>query len=121
MFNVIVCGGRDYKNKEKVFKVLDGILLQKEDPPPLIIEGGAIGADTFAKEWAIAREQSCVKYIEYRADWDKHGKAAGPIRNAEMLKNHDVDLVVAFKGGRGTEDMINKALAKNIIVLRVEE
>ena len=123
---MLVCGGRDYADKEKVFKVLN--LLSPDDYydeindrwviPLTIIEGGAAGADLFAKQWA---EKNKVKYIEHPADWNKHGKAAGPIRNQEMLDKYHPDIVVAFKGGKGTQDMINKALKKGIIVLRVEE
>ena len=46
---------------------------------------------------------------EFPADWAKHGKAAGPIRNAEMLTEFLPDYIVAFPGGKGTADMLRKA------------
>jgi hypothetical protein len=45
----------------------------------------------------------------YVAQWKKHGRAAGPIRNQRMLDKGKPDLVVAFPGGRGTADMIRRA------------
>lgn len=54
----------------------------------------------------------------YEADWGKHGRAAGPIRNRKMLEH--VELLIAFPGGRGTEDCIRAAHEQGIPVLRVE-
>ena len=47
----------------------------------------------------------------YPADWDRHGKSAGPIRNRQMLAEGHPDLVVAFPDtvSRGTWDMIGAA------------
>lgn len=49
----------------------------------------------------------------YPADWKKHGKKAGPIRNSEMLKKENPDLVVGFHNNieesKGTLDMLRKA------------
>lgn len=125
--NILVCGGRNYKNKEKLFKVLDLFLpepeydeyLQQIPPSLIIIQGGATGADALAREWSDLHR---IDGIEHPAEWDKYGKAAGPIRNTKMINDgYGVDLVIAFKGGAGTKDLINKALVKGIIVLRVEE
>ena len=49
---------------------------------------------------------------EFKADWDKFGRAAGPIRNAQMLREGKPDLVVAFPGGRGTANMVAQAKAR---------
>lgn len=112
---VLVCGGRNYKDRKKLFRVLN-ILDGNRGNIKLIINGAASGADTFSSLWA---KQSGIEYFEYPANWDKYGKSAGAIRNAEMLKYHNIDLVVAFPGGKGTQDMIEKAKKKNIIVLHV--
>jgi hypothetical protein len=47
----------------------------------------------------------------YPADWDKYGKAAGPIRNKQMLDEGNPEKVIAFrfKNSRGTQNMINQA------------
>ena len=66
----------------------------------------ARGADRFAQEWANANG---VAWIVYDANWTKHGRAAGPIRNQQMLDEGRPTLVVAFPGGRGTADMVRRA------------
>lgn len=96
---VLVCGGRDYTNKQYLFSELDSRMRMISK----IVSGGAKGADTLAELWA--RERG-IPIAVYRADWKKHGKAAGPIRNMEMLKCEAPDLVLAFPGGKGTANMI---------------
>lgn len=54
----------------------------------------------------------------FKADWDKHGKAAGPIRNQQMLDEGKPDLVLAFAGGKGTDDMCRRARAAGVEVRR---
>jgi hypothetical protein len=54
----------------------------------------------------------------YKAEWDKHGRAAGPIRNQQMLDDGKPDLVLAFAGGRGTDDMCRRAREAGIEVRR---
>lgn len=100
----IVCGGRDYTNRDAVFDALDR--LHHRFPVSLIIEGGQRGADRHGRDWAIARG---IEYETYEADWETYGKRAGPFRNFEMLYDGKPDGVVAFPGGRGTADMIAQA------------
>lgn len=117
---VLVCGGRDYKIPEgrtnPVGEALDGLWLA-HNRSVTIIEGGAKGVDALAREWA--RKMSCPLET-YFADWDEHGKAAGPIRNQRMIDEGKPDLVVAFPGGRGTADMVRRARAAGIEVIEVE-
>jgi predicted Rossmann-fold nucleotide-binding protein len=103
-YKVLVCGGRDYQNETRVFKVLDRILTRYG--PLLIIEGGARGADSLARKWAQARNQNVRTFP---ADWDKYKKGAGFRRNTQMLKEGQPDLVVAFPGGTGTAMMVTIA------------
>lgn len=51
------------------------------------------------------------------ADWGRYGKAAGPIRNQEMLES-GIDLVIALPGGRGTADMVRRAEGAGVPVRR---
>jgi hypothetical protein len=81
-----------------------------------IIHGGAKGADLFAGKWAT---MNGIKETAVPADWNKHGRAAGPIRNQLMLEMKP-DGVVAFPGGRGTADMANRAEKSGIKVMRVD-
>lgn len=105
---VIVCGGRDYRNGAFIWRKLDELHSAKKFTA--LMQGGATGADHIAKEWAstkIGLERWVCK-----ADWEKHGKAAGPIRNAKMLE-WKPDLVVAFPDpeteSRGTWNMVKLA------------
>lgn len=74
--------------------------------PITIISGGARGADTLAEQFA--QEYSYVTKI-FPANWDKYGKAAGPIRNKQIVDH--CDILVAFWDGtsRGTKHSIDIA------------
>lgn len=106
---VLVCGGRDFSD----FKAVDKLL--RELKPSLIIEGGAKGADRLARSWA---EQNGVPVMEFPAPWSRYGRGAGPVRNAWMLEWGQPDVVVAFKGGSGTTDMVERALRAGVDVLQ---
>lgn len=101
---VLVCGGRDFSNRAFMWIELDR--LHAKHLFTALIQGGARGADALASEWAAARP-GIQRYV-CKADWDKHGKAAGPMRNKRMLE-WKPDLVVAFEGGRGTLNMVTQA------------
>ena len=123
---ILVCGGRDYQDKYRVQKELDKIIGYAElwDDRKLlpknitIIHGGAPGADTWADHWAVHNQTNIE---EYKADWGRHGKAAGPIRNEKMLKEGNPDLVVAFPGGKGTAHMVKIAKENNFHVIEIQE
>lgn len=82
-----------------------------------IIAGGAKGADSAAIDFAVC---SFCDFEEYKADWKKHGRSAGPIRNQRMLDEGKPDLVVAFPGGKGTAHMVKIAKAAKIKVLEIK-
>jgi hypothetical protein len=81
-----------------------------------VIHGDAVGADRFAGEWARLRS---IEEIPFPPDWATHGRAAGPIRNKQMLDEGRPDLVVAFPGGRGTANMVMQAMATGVPVHEV--
>lgn len=114
---VLVCGGRDYYNKTASYNALDQLHIRlfrdQKRGITLILQGGAKGADWLARQWADDRGIACR---EYEADWNTHGRAAGPIRNQQMLDEGKPDVVVAFPGGRGTADMIARAQRAGLTV-----
>jgi hypothetical protein len=120
--HVLVTGGRYYSDRNAVFGELDK--LQAASTQKLvIIEGGQRwikgteifgGADYWANEWA--RKHGCT-CITVNADWDRHGNAAGPIRNSEMLKIWQPSVVLAFPGDRGTADMKQKASKAGVRII----
>ena len=103
---VLVCGGRDYQNKTRLFAELDA--LRETIEIAQIIEGEAPGADTLARKYGEARG---IPVRKFPADWQRYGRSAGHKRNAQMLKQGRPHLVVAFPGGPGTAGMIR--LARN--------
>lgn len=111
---VIVCGGRDYNDAATMFRALT------EHGVTWLAEGGANGADWLARHWALSQSPR-VPVTTYPADWEQHGKAAGPIRNQFMLENAKPDAVIAFPGGKGTADMVRRAKAAGVCVIEVEE
>jgi predicted Rossmann-fold nucleotide-binding protein len=113
---LLVCGGRDYSDYLKVQVTLDS--LRKEMPIDLMIQGGASGADSLAARWAKKNSIACLTFM---AMWRKHGKAAGPIRNQQMIEEGKPDLVIAFPGGHGTDDMVWRALQAGIPVRRITQ
>lgn len=111
---VLVCGGRKYSNWPQVQYWLNRI--HKHSPITHIINGDAKGADALSTKWA---ERNSVPVTSYPADWDLHGKSAGPRRNALMLKdNPDIACVIAFPGGRGTYHMVSLAKKSDIPVIQ---
>jgi hypothetical protein len=121
---VLVTGGRSYANKMRVWSTLNQLLQEHGDL--VVIEGGADGADAFARAWCARARRSPerrdkVHLITEEADWDRHGKAAGPIRNARMLLVHKPDLVVAFSGGRGTANCVEQARKLGVEVREIED
>ncbi len=111
---VLVCGGRDFNDSVLLGSNLS--IIHSEVGITEIIEGGATGADRLARAFG---ESAGVPVRTYPADWKKHGKAAGPLRNALMLAQGKPDLVVAFKGGRGTENMIQQAEINGVRVIKI--
>lgn len=119
---VLVCGGRNYIDVPKLWRVLDDIQT-KQHISPLIdgasddVTGPYVGADYWANQWALARDISCVRV---HADWKKLGRGAGPARNQRMLDEQRPDLVIAFPGARGTADMVRRARVGGIAVVEIE-
>jgi hypothetical protein len=113
MISVLVCGGRDYRDFDRVMDTLD--LIHCKRRIHRIIHGGASGADKYAEVWASRNDIICSRYP---AQWDRYGKEAGPLRNQQMIDQEKIDMVLAFPGGRGTADMIRRATEAG---LRIKE
>ena len=79
-----------------------------------VVSGGARGADTLAARFA---RRHGIALIEIRADWERHGKKAGPMRNSEIIR--EADVLAAFWDGAsaGTRDTLAKARRAGLRVL----
>lgn len=125
---VLVCGGRHYNDKRRIYEVLDALSPEPRDNPTpgcwlpqgvTVIAGACpTGADNLAIEWAIV---NWVSFEEYPVDHQLDGPwpGAGPRRNARMLRLSKPDKVIAFPGGRGTADMVRRARAANVPIVEI--
>ncbi len=97
---LIIAGGRDFNQGYIINKVLYGL---ESDIIDEVVCGDARGADTLGAEWAYIHH---IPIKHFPANWDKYGKAAGYIRNAEMAEYGD--MLIAFWDGKspGTKNMI---------------
>lgn len=113
-FRVIIAGGRDFNDYDLLKEKVDHLLsLKSETQQIVVVSGHASGADTLGERYAEEKGYSCELHP---ADWKTHGRAAGPIRNAEMAEV--ADALIAFWDGqsRGTKSMIELAKKKNLKV-----
>ncbi len=102
---VLICGGRDFHDYDLLKTFLSGLQVTR-GRFTTIIHGGYRGADALARTYAKRHQ---IPDEEFKAEWQKFGPAAGPIRNKRMLDEGKPDLVVAFSGGAGTANMIRQA------------
>lgn len=95
----IVCGGRDVTPTLAELVELHEIL--EANDITTVRTGGAKGVDDAVHEFI----QGIWERQRMPADWKAHGRYAGPKRNQAMIDAGDVVLVIAWPGGRGTENM----------------
>jgi hypothetical protein len=101
---LLVCGDRNWQEPEVIRTWLDRLR------PEVVIEGEATGADELAREaaWSLG-----IPVLGYPAQWDKYGKAAGLLRNQQMIDYGHPTHVLAFHANidasRGTRDMVVRA------------
>lgn len=108
---ILFCGDRNWIDQGKV---IDAFIALK---PTLVIEGEASGADTMAR---VEAERRGIPVLAFPADWRTYGRAAGPIRNRQMLDEGKPDLVVAFHSNieqsKGTKNMVAQARKRGVPV-----
>ncbi len=122
---VLFCGDRNWSDRERIHTVMSQLAAKCERTPGdsrlpaslIIIHGAARGADTIAGEVAIDLH---LPWMVFPARWKVYGRAAGPIRNHQMLEEGKPDLVCAFHDdlfrSRGTSNMVRIAQVAGIPV-----
>jgi predicted Rossmann-fold nucleotide-binding protein len=82
--------------------------------------GAARGVDlTIARAAQECGDIVIVAHPVHPLDWEQHGKVAGFIRNVKMLSC--VDMLIAFPGGRGTRNCVQRAKLMKIPIVYVSK
>lgn len=114
---ILVTGGRKFLDSGLAFDCIT--YLNQQFDNVIIIHGDAPGADSLANTICL---EVGIDQVKVPAIWNKYNKAAGPIRNQLMLDLFPtIDLVLAFPGGVGTQDMCARATQKDIQVIYAED
>jgi hypothetical protein len=112
---VLICGDRNWTDPKPIREWLSKLQDWGYDT---LVEGECRGADVIARDEA---KQMGFIIDSYPAQWDKYGKAAGGIRNKEMLDKGKPDLVVYFHEdldrSKGTRNMVSQAMRAGIRVI----
>jgi len=88
---VLVCGGRMYADRERIFEVLSD--LHRERGIEVILHGAASGADLLSVVWA---DRNGLRAIPFHADWARDGKLASQKRNRKIISEGRPHLLLAF-------------------------
>lgn len=111
----MVTGSRDWDRPDIVTNKL---MLYKNNRPTIIVGDCPTGVDKIVKQFCYMNDWPVVVY---EADWNRHGRAAGPIRNRAMTLA-EPDLCLAFPKGesRGTRNAIKTAKAAGILTVIID-
>jgi len=117
---VLICGDRNWGNNTMIENVIDNLI--EEHGPIIIIHGDARGADRIAH--MMAHKKGC-EIRPFPAQWHIHGRAAGPLRNQQMLDEGNPSMVIAFHNditnSKGTKDMVARAEKAGIPTVIIQE
>ena len=111
----IIAGSRNIKDSKA--EIFDALTIYFYGKRPLeVVSGCARGVDTYGEEWA---KENGVTVKRFPANWDKHGKKAGYLRNLEMGNYADEAIIFWDGESPGTRNMIEimKKLGKPVYFL----
>lgn len=111
---IAVTGGRNFNDEQMVRNAFNLIRLSRSDT---LVHGACSGADALCARIA---GNAGVPVEAHPADWKAYGRAAGPIRNRQMLES-GIDLLIAFPGGRGTDNCASLAGKMGIALLDLRD
>lgn len=112
---ILITGSRSWSDKHVIAKALHDATYRVSPRDVVVVHGGARGADALAG--AVAHEWEFDVEV-HPADWDRHGKSAGPRRNDAMV-SLGADICLAFPLGesRGTRHCMAAAEKAGIPVI----
>ena len=118
---LIVAGSRDITDEIVVRCAIDfaRLYLVRDSKPAIteLVSGACEGVDRCAEAYA---QYEGMPVTQFPADWDRHGKAAGPLRNAEMAKYADAALILRYPESKGSLSMAREARAAGIPMIEIE-
>lgn len=109
---VIIAGSRDITDYDTVVESMGDCSFDATE----IVSGCAKGVDTIGERIA---DNLDIPLKKFPANWDKHGKAAGPIRNRQMAEYADAAIVI-HNGSKGSLNMIQQMKKLNKPVYEVK-
>jgi hypothetical protein len=116
---VLISGDRNWRCGALARRIV-ARLVDRIGADLVVVHGGASGVDGAFAEACDLRDATHEPHV---ADWQKHGKKAGPLRNQEMI-DAGADFVIAvhrsLAWSRGTRDCIERALATGIPVYLID-
>lgn len=106
---VIIAGSRHFNHyetfKPKVVQALKEFGITKTDQL-IVVSGRARGTDRMGERFA---NELGIEGVGFPADWNTHGKGAGPIRNRQMAEYATHLIAFQWDNSRGTANMIKQA------------
>jgi hypothetical protein len=109
---VLVFSGRDFRDRERVFRALD--FYEHRHGPIEIVTGGGRGADAFAREWAEERDR---RAHVFHGERQRRTQIITALRNMRMLAEGRPDVALGFPRIRETYDIQDRCEAANIKVV----
>jgi hypothetical protein len=96
---VVIAGSREYTYAFRLEKAIADSGFEITE----VVSGCARGVDHMGEVWAAKHG---IPITKFPADWDKHGKAAGPIRNEQMSEYADALILLMYPDSRGSANML---------------
>lgn len=119
---VLVTGDREWKSYKTVLWML--WVVRETEGIEVLIEGEARGADKMSRQAALELGVPEENILKFPADWNKYGRAAGPIRNRQQFNEGKPTLVIAFHlniaKSKGTADMMDVAVKAGVRTVLVD-
>lgn len=124
---VLICGTRTFQPDLIIDALIHGLwqIATQDGDELVVINGDCRGADRLSTEAIAAISSPDATCAIYPADWRQYGRAAGPIRNKQMLVDGKPEFVVAFtekplSETKGTADMVKQARRAGVPVCVVQ-
>jgi hypothetical protein len=116
-YKCIIAGSRSFVDTQFAFDALDALDFKIVE----VISGGAKGSDAIGEEWARQRGIPVKRFLP---DWDRYGKAAGPMRNEAMAAyaaeiSEYAGALVCFWNGEspGSKNMVSVAIKAGLKIV----